>query len=69
MKTPTQTPLVVILARSLKVGDRIPLTKGTHTIVKTVVFPAKGCGNVHVVTANQKMVQCYDRVSSVTVFE
>ena len=68
MKTPANTPTTDVPATTLKVGDRIPLTKGTHARVKSVLFPARGCGTVHVVTDAQRMVQCYDRVSTVTVF-
>ena len=67
MKTLPNILTIDIPATTLKVGDRIPLAKGTHTRVKTVVFPARGCGNVHVVTDAQRMVQCYDRVATVTV--
>lgn len=64
---PSPNMLTDIPARTLEPGDRLMTDKYKHVIVKTVVFPAKGCGNVHVITSAQSMIQCYDRVSTVTV--
>lgn len=65
---------VAVPATQLCVGDRIvvlkdKVTKQSKTTIKVteVVFPAKGCCNVHVSTDDRRNIQCYDRIAQVEV--
>lgn len=65
---------VEIPAPTIRIGDLIVVAdnKRTGQVSKTikvtdVVFPAKGCRNVHVWTNDRGNIQCYDRVATIKV--
>ena len=51
---------------NLRIGDRIIGRSGKDHAVTSMEI-ARGCGNIHIVTTQTKMVQCYDRAGFVTV--